>query len=99
MRGHTVRGHVELAREVLARIPARGMVMPDAAVIKDSRDARIWEQRIDFGAEPQTIIVKQKKRTGAREILRTFLRRVGAVAAWRWLRVNYRRLVVPIASA
>ncbi len=83
--GHTVRGRIEVEREVLTRIPARDMAMPDATVIKDSPEARVYEQRIDFGAGIETIIVKHKRRVGVASVLRTLGRRVGALAAWRTL--------------
>ncbi len=84
-RGHTVRARMEIEREILARIPAGGMIQPDATVIKEAPEARIYEQVIEFGAGTETIIVKHKRRVGARGVLRTFLRRVGAVRAWRTL--------------
>ena len=83
--GHTVRGRIELPDNTLDRLPAGGMTMPDADVIKASTTTRIWEQRIDFGSQTRSVVVKRKdRRTGGPwRVLRTFLRHVGAMREWR----------------
>jgi len=83
MRGHTVRGMMRLPREVLAGIPERGRVMPDATLLKESGGTRVWEQEVDFGGEHCTIVVKDERREWGERLWRTFFRRVGAVEEWR----------------
>jgi tRNA A-37 threonylcarbamoyl transferase component Bud32 len=83
MRGHTVRELMRLEPEVLAGIPERGRVMPDAVLLKESGGTRVWEQRIDFGPESCTIVVKDERREWGLRLFRTFFRRVGATSEWR----------------
>jgi tRNA A-37 threonylcarbamoyl transferase component Bud32 len=82
MRGHTVRGLMWLPREVLLGIPERGRVMPDAVLLKESGGTRVWEQRIDFGPERCTIVIKDERREWGSRLFRTFFRRVGALEEW-----------------
>jgi len=82
VRGCMVRGRIELSDEVLSRIPERGLVMPDAVVWKDSDTTQVWEQRLDFGTEVRTIVIKRKKPREGMRFARTFLRRVGALREW-----------------
>jgi tRNA A-37 threonylcarbamoyl transferase component Bud32 len=83
LRGFTVRGSIELSDETLAAIPGKGLVMPDAVVFKDSKTTGVWEQKLDFGPEVRTIIIKHKKRRQGLKFLRTFSRHVGAMWEWR----------------
>lgn len=83
MRGHTRRGRMEVPEKALRGIPERGRMMPDAVVLKDSQSTRVWEQRLDFGSEVRTIIVKRKVRLGVWKRLRSVFRRVGALGEWR----------------
>ncbi len=84
-RGHTIRGAIELGREEIAHIPAAGLPLPKATVLKDAPEGRVYEQTVDLGVGAVTIIVKQKRRIGAAGLMKTFCRRVGAERAWRML--------------
>ena len=84
-RGHTVRGAIELEREDFARVPPSGMPMPQAVIIKDAPEGRVYEQEVYLGVGSVMIVVKQKRRIGPAGVLKTFGRRVGATRAWRTL--------------
>jgi len=83
MRGYTVRTRIDLPRKVLEKIPTGGMEMPDAVLLKETGSTRVWEQRLDFGAEVRTIVIKHKKPRRGWKLLRTFMRNVGALREWR----------------
>ena len=101
MRGHTVRGQIRIPEEVLKRIGGEGLVLPDAVLLKDSLSTRVWEQTVDFGTEHCTIVIKHERREWGAKLLRTFLRRVGALREWRLayaMRIRGLPVVEPLAA-